>query len=48
MIPKIKLFVREITRDKILTRGNLRRIGININGDYPFCENQLKDIDHLS
>lgn len=31
----------------IATRDNIRKIGMKVNGDCPFCDNHLKDIDYL-
>lgn len=45
MILKIKLFTWKLIRDKILTKGYLRNIGMDINGDSPFSQNHLEDID---
>lgn len=47
MIPKTRLFAWKLVRKEILTRGNLGKIGIDINGDCPLYQNHLEDIDHL-
>lgn len=38
LIRKIKLFAWKLIRDKIHTRGNLRKIGMDINTDCPYCQ----------
>lgn len=31
LIPRIKLLIRKLIRDKIFTRANLRNVGVDIN-----------------
>lgn len=41
------MYAWKLIKDKLPTREKLRNIGIDINGDYHFCENQLEDINYL-
>lgn len=47
LIPKVKLFAWELIRGKITIRGYLRNVGIDVDGDCPFCHNHLEEIDHF-
>lgn len=47
LISTLKSFAWTLIRGRIRTKDNLRKIGMHINVDYPLCENQLEDINHL-
>lgn len=48
LIPIIKYFAWKCIRGGMLIGENLRKNGMKVNGDSPFCVNHLEDIDHLS
>lgn len=47
MLPKIKLFAWKLIRAKIPTIGYLKDIGLDIDTECPFCNDDNEDIDHL-
>lgn len=46
-ISKIKLFSWKLIRARIHVKHNLRKIGMALNSDCPFCDSHLEDNDHL-
>lgn len=47
LIPKIKLFAGKLIRGKLPTRGGLRNIRIDTNGNCSFCHNRVENIYYV-
>lgn len=41
------MFALKLIRQKLNTKSRLKKLEIDINGDFPFCNRLKKDIDHL-